>query len=257
MLLYLRSENMKMAGIACITFAVIVFAVNIAHAYTDSEVSDQIDDAFSYEDNPRMARGAFSSAYRMSGPDNDRFARILGEYSIANLGVENGFRSRLAIDKIAQYGTTNSLPFLYSCATNPVCGDCAIKSIIAIEGVTSNSIAAAQSYFNSTNNFPRKKAYERSLLCEKLLQDVYGDDALSQYRPYVMDVALDFAQNVNTMHISLDEALVGADPSYRYSKRRLAVMRAAQMNCINQTLTNYVTNAINELVAYPEAELPD
>jgi len=89
------------------------------------------------------------------------------------------------------------------------------------------------------------------------VQDVYGDDALSQYRPYVMDVALDFAQNVNTMHISLDEALVGADPSYRYSKRRLAVMRAAQMNCINQTLTNYVTNAINELVAYPEAELPD
>ena len=55
----MRSENMKMAGIACITFAVIVFAVNIAHAYTDSEVSDQIDDAFSYEDNPRMARGGF------------------------------------------------------------------------------------------------------------------------------------------------------------------------------------------------------
>ena len=34
----------------------------------------------------------------------------------------------------------NSLPFLYSCATNPVCGDCAIKSIIAIEGVTSKTL---------------------------------------------------------------------------------------------------------------------
>jgi len=185
--------------------------------------------------------------------DTNRLVSALKQIALTN----SEYYATFAMKQLGEYGTPADLPFLYSCATNPVCGDCAIKSIIAIEGVTSNSIAAAQSYFNSTNNFPRKKAYERSLLCEKLLQDVYGDDALSQYRPYVMDVALDFAQNVNTMHISLDEALVGADPSYRYSKRRLAVMRAAQMNCINQTLTNYVTNAINELVAYPESELPD
>ena len=247
---------MKSVMVSFLVAAAAVSSGN-AHAYTDAEVLDQIDDAFSYDDNPRMSRGAFGLAHRMSDSDNDRFASILGEYAMGHLAIENGARSRWAVDSIAKYGTTNSLPFLYSCATNPVCGDCAIKSIIAIEGVTSNSIAAAQSYFNATNNFPSKKAHERSLLCEKLLQYVYGDDAFVQYRPYMMEVALGFAQNVNTMHISLDEALIGIDPSYRYSKRRLAVMRAAKMNCINQTLTNYVTNAINELVAYPEADLPD
>ena len=51
----------------------------------------------------------------------------------------------------------NSLPFLYSCATNPVCGDCAIKSIIAIEGVTSNSMAVVAAFNSSTNTAPRKK----------------------------------------------------------------------------------------------------
>ena len=248
---------MKTLVQAILVVTVTLFAADAAHCYSDAEVASKIDDAFSVEDNPAMARREFSAAHSMSGPDNVRFSRILGEYAIENLGVESGIRSRWAIDSIAKYGTTNSLPFLYSCATNPVCGDCAIKSIIAIEGITSNSIAAAQSYFNATNNFPTKKAYERSLVCEKLLQDVYGDDTLAQYRPYVMEVALDFARNVNTMHVSLDEALIDADSSYRHSKRRLSVMRAAQMNCINQTLTNYVTNAINELVAYPESELPD
>ena len=251
---------MQIKAIVMVSFLVAAAATlssGNAYAYTDAEVLDQIDDAFSYDDNPRMSRGAFGLAHRMSGYDNDRFARILGEYAMGHLAIENGTRSRWAVDSIAKYGTTNSLPFLYSCATNPVCGDCAIKSIIAIEGVTSNSIAAAQSYFNATNNFPSKKAHERSLVCETLLHDVYEDDALAQFRPYMMEVALNFARNVNTMHISLDEALIGIDPSYRYSKRRLAVMRAAKVNCINQTLTNYVTNAINELIAYPEADLPD
>ena len=31
----------------------------------------------------------------------------------------------------------------------------------------------------------------------------------------------------------------------------------AQNRCWNELLTNYVTNAINELIAYPEADLPD
>jgi len=228
-------------------------------AYCDSRPDAEIKEALNYRTLSKCRNADERSVPEPSvtewayfDGDTNRLLRIMKEFYLDC----SDFQKRMLLDDFVSCGQ-HSLPFLYSCATNPVCGDCAIKSIIAIEGVTSNSIAAAQSYFNSTNNFPRKKAYERSLLCEKLLQDVYGDDALSQYRPYVMDVALDFAQNVNTMHISLDEALVGADPSYRYSKRRLAVMRAAQMNCINQTLTNYVTNAINELVAYPESELPD
>ena len=244
--------------IACIAVGALVAAPSLGEGgtFSDSDVKADLEYYCSLM-HPADFSGLVDRAYSKCNSDNDRFSRILGEFALEKQGFKNGIASRWAIGKIADFGTTNSLPFLYSCATNPVCGDCAIKSIIAIEGITSNSIAAAQRYFNATNNFPTKKAYERSLVCEKLLQDVYGDDTLAQYRPYVMEVALDFARNVNTMHVSLDEALIDADSSYRHSKRRLSVMRAAQMNCINQTLTNYVTNAINELVAYPESELPD
>lgn len=38
---------------------------------------------------------------------------------------------------------------------------------------------------------------------------------------------------------------------------RLARILAAYPRCFNEYQTNYVTNAINELVAYPEANLPD
>ena len=228
-------------------------------AYGDYCPDDEIKEALNYRTLPKCGNPHVRSAPRVTvtgwryfDGDTNRLLRVMREF----YADCTDFQKRILMDDFVSCGV-DSLPFLYSCATNPVCGDCAIKSIIAIEGVTSNSIAAAQSYFNATNNFPSKKAHERSLLCEKLLQYVYGDDAFVQYRPYMMEVALGFAQNVNTMHISLDEALIGIDPSYRYSKRRLAVMRAAKMNCINQTLTNYVTNAINELVAYPEADLPD
>ena len=80
---------------------------------------------------------------------------------------------------------------------------------------------------------------------------------MTQYRPQCMALALDFARDINTMHISLDVAIQSVDSTYRYSKRRLAIMRAAEARCVNTGLYAYVTNAINELVAYPEANLPD
>ena len=160
---------MKSVMVSFLVAAAATLSSGNAHAYTDAEVLDQIDDAFSYDDNPRMSRGAFGLAHRMSGYDNDRFARILGEYAMGHLAIENGTRSRWAVDSIAKYGTTNSLPFLYSCATNPVCGDCAIKSIIAIEGVTSNSMAVVAAFNSSTNTAPRKK-----FRCLKRLWTVAG-----------------------------------------------------------------------------------
>ena len=67
----------------------------------------------------------------------------------------------------------------------------------------------------------------------------------------------DFAANVNQCHKWLDDAIMRHDASYRYSRRRLAVLRSVYSRGINQYSYSYVTNAINELVAYPEANLPD
>ena len=185
--------------------------------------------------------------------DTNRLARILVEVAQTN----NAWYSGMAMRELVKYGSAEQLPFLYSCATNPAIGDLAVKAVLRIEGVTSNSIAIAQSYLLSSNEFSRAKQHDRSLVCEELLKSAFELPELSEYRPLCLSVAREFARNVNTMHISMDDAIVANDPSYRYSKRRLAVMRSAQYRCVNPGLYTYVTNAINELVAYPEADLPD
>ena len=185
--------------------------------------------------------------------DTNRLARLIAELAQTN-DVE---LSSQMVETLGEYGTVEQLPFLYSCATNPAIGDLAVKAVLRIEGVTSNSIAIVRSYLLSSNEFSRAKQHDRSLVCEELLKSAFELPELSEYRPLCLSVAREFARNVNTMHISMDDAIVANDPSYRYSKRRLAVMRSAQYRCVNPGLYTYVTNAINELVAYPEADLPD
>ena len=191
-------------------------------------------------------------AFRMSGYDTNRYARVLCE-----LAGENTNHARRAIALLGVYKTPQSLPFLYSYATNAQYGAYAMKSIFAIEGITSNSLSAAESFLSITNSVTLKMDYDRSDICEELLRKMSTSPDLSPFRPMLLTAAITYAQNVSMMHKSLDEAICDADSTYRYSKRRLAVMRAAQDRCWNATLTNHVANAINELVAYPEANLPD
>ena len=185
--------------------------------------------------------------------DTNRLARILAEIAQTN----NAWYSEMAMWELEKYGTSEQLPFLYSCATNPAIGDRAVKAVLRIEGVTSNSVDVARRYLMSTNELTRAKQHDRSIVCEDLLNDVFRMPELSQYRSLCLSLALDFGREVNTMHISLDDAILSVDSTYRYSKRRLAVMRSAQHRCVNTGLYDYVTNAISELVAYPEADLPD
>ena len=192
-------------------------------------------------------------AFEMAGCDTNRYARILRE-----LAVENTNETKRVIANLGnKYKTPDSLPFLYSYATNAVYGAKALKSVFAIEGVNSNSVAATCGYLAVTNAFTQQMDYERSDVCEWLLKEVSTSPSLTYLKPLCLNAAVDYAHNISIMHKSLDEAICAADPTYRHSKRRLAVMRSAQNRCWNPMLTNYVTNAINELVAYPEADLPD
>ena len=78
------------------------------------------------------------------------------------------------------------------------------------------------------------------------------------WRTNALSVAHAFATEVNRNYYWLDHLLLRDDDSYRYSKRRLHVLRCADVqHCPYPFQVNYVTNAINELIAYPEASLPD
>ena len=204
--------------------------------------------------------------------DTNRLARLICELAQTN---DNRI-ARTMIRTLGEYGTPAQLPFLYSCATNPVLGKTAVESVLRIEGVTSNSLAVAQSYVSLTNGFPLMNTDDRPDVCRSVVTKVFADDTLVAYRPYVMDIACSFAKDVNVLPKGLDKTLVSLAPDFRMTKRRLAILRSAgqrveekfysaDTNAVHYSIeahiydvqTNYLANAINELVAYPEADLPD
>ena len=193
----------------------------------------------------------YAWAFRMAGSDTNRYARILRE-----LAEEVTNQTRNVIIDLRFYRTPQSLPFLYSYSTNALYGADALRAIFAIEGVTSNSVAAAEVFFSQTN-IASRLVQTRDDACIKMVNLAGTTDVEPDVRERAMLVARNFAANLNECHQWLDEALIESDPSYRYSKRRLWVFRGASARGVNQYSSSYVTNAINELVAYPEANLPD
>lgn len=156
-----------------------------------------------------------------------------------------------------KYATKSELPFLYFCATNSMCGDRALNTIISLDGISSNLLQTVGQYFSITNGFSVDDDANRSRFAEDLLKRVYRTESLFSYRERVFNMTREFALNVNLMHVSVDKALMRVDPTYENSKRRLNVMRGAKERCISEFLTNYVTNVINKLEMYPEENLPD
>ena len=204
--------------------------------------------------------------------DTNRLARLIVE-----LAQTNDMKvASMMIDALGEYGTSAQLPFLYSCATNPVVGEEAVNAAMRIEGVNSNSLAAVQSYLLTTNGFPLMNRDVRTDVCDRIVKKVFSEDGLSGYRPLVLDVAHGFAEDVNMLPKSLDMLLVSVDPGFRFTKRRLAILRSAKARLderiqsldtndvhfaseeyIYNGQTNYLFGAIGELIAYPEANLPD
>ena len=245
---------MKISKIPFLTFMLALSASALSAQqceYTDEEVKER----FSFAKRCRHAsdiRANYRGSFVMAGGDTNRFARILRE-----LAAEDTNQTERAIVFLGIYKTSQSLPFLYSYATNAQYGAYALKSIFAIEGVNSNSVVAMQGYLSLTNTLTNGQSHDRSMLCKDFLNNVFSSAELEQFRPSCLSMMIDFAQHRNSGHVSLDGSIQAVDPTYHASKRRLAVLRAAQNRCGNSFQLDYVTNAINELVAYPEANLPD
>ena len=185
--------------------------------------------------------------------DTNRLARLLAEIAQTN-NVQIAQRS---MTLLGEYGTPTQLPFLCSCATNPVVGDKAVRAALRIGGVTSNSIEAAQRYFALTNT-DASVGRSRTSICADLIK-LSGREGVDDIcRSNAMEVAQNFAFSADCNYYWLDKLRLEDDPSYRYSKRRLAFMRGAASYAAQwEFMANYATNVINELVAYPESNLPD
>ena len=187
------------------------------------------------------------------GVDTNRLARILVEVAQTN----NAWYSEMAMRELVKYGSVEQLPFLYSCVTNPAIGDLAVKTVLRIEGITSNSVSSAQRYFALTN-VPDSVDRSRTSICADLITLSGLDGVDASWRSNAMGVAARFIAAPDCNAYWLDRLLLECDASYQHSKRRLANLRNSVAYATQwDFIYNYVTNAINELVAYPEANLPD
>ena len=218
-------------------------------AVSDDEIRDMVVHSGFYIDNGRAAKEEFIGAKDLCAGDTNRFARILCELAQTN-------HLRIAdrmIRCLGRHGTSAQLPFLYSMATNEQHGVSAVKSILRLEGVTSNSVDVTGMYLSMTNIIQR----DRSEICSFFFNAVKTSDVSAALKERGECVALRYAGTANLYFRRMDEAMISTEPAYRLSKRRLAVLRSAYELGVSQYQIAYVTNAINELVAYPEADLPE
>ena len=185
--------------------------------------------------------------------DTNQLLRILSSIIHTN----NEWYCSRSMSEYGKHARMSELPFLYSCATNPVCGWRALDAIFRIEGVTSNSLSAVRRYLSMTNGFSVYNNKERGRFAEKFLQMIFGSDKHSQYRNEAFGMVYNYGKYLNVLHVSIDESLMSADDAYKNSKRRLDAMRNSRSRCISDFLTNYVEGVIKELEKYPEEKLAD
>lgn len=216
---------------------------------SDAKIKRMLAGSNGYIDNPDAAERMFQNARRRCGGDTNRFARLLCEVARTN----DAWIAADMIGSLGVYGTAAELPFLYSMATNAQHGATAVRAILRLEGVTSNSVCCANRYLADSQSGDRDCYY----VCETLLVQAKNAPLPSDVRSNALLVARQFMAARNLYHDWLDRSMKSVDATYSLSKRRLAVLRSAAARTHDPQYLLYVTNAINELVAYPEAELPE
>ena len=244
-------EGDAMKKLLAIVFAAFAFALlGDDVVYQDEDVRRTLSMSCCVIDNSgkinRMRNHALSV---QCGNDTNRFARIVCELAHTN----NVIMARAMIGLLGTYGSAEHVPFLVSQTTNEVYAARAINSIFRIEGATSNAIAVADVYMSRTNVMNRSR-YE---VARSVVQHCIFDGQPSSIRQFASQSVLRFMSEDNIYHTWMDQLMIDSDPTYRYSRRRLSVLRAVVARASADPDMTYVTNAINELIAYPGENLPE
>ena len=220
---------------------------------TDAQLRHVLERATRYEDNPHASWGEIRYAIREAGGNSNRVVALMKQ--LIEEGLQRNGSTRFYLSEIGKYGTSSDLPFLYQRVSETNLCETATKAILKIEGLTTNSL------MRFTTLIPDElpgvwNPWPVHAWC-RLLEASKKFPADSEIRALTMSNAVQYATRQRESVELFDGCLKHADPTYRMSKRRLAVLRSVRDLGVNEYQTNYVTNAINELVAYPEADLPE
>ena len=137
-----------------------------------------------------------------------------------------------------------------------MCGYGATEAILRIEGITSNSVAAVDRYFAEVSGEIDDGWNHLSIL--SLMKRILSEHESSVVATNLVRSCMTRESLVNNVcPRQIDESICRFDTGYVTSRRRLSALRAVYALGLNEYQIGYVTNAINELVAYPESELPE
>lgn len=222
----------------------------LAECVSDEEIATRIVLANSYVDDGRAAARDMRYAIGLCGSDSNRLCQIVRGIAETNANVRH---VGTAMRMLTRYGTPAQLPYLYSVVTNEIRGAEAVKGILRIEGITTNSIQVLSNCLACAEI----DIYERYKAFYDFVERVYRLASNDPNRNSGIAYINSYVRNENMGCKGIDKLLVKVDPAYRLSKRRLADLRSAINRGVHEFQIGYITNAINELVAYPEANLPE
>ena len=223
----------------------------LALGATDEEIRIVIRNSTGYRDAPWAADRDIRTALSLSLGDTNRFTRLMCEVAREK---GDGRGAAGMIQKIGRYGNASALPFLYSCVTNAALGDVAVISIFKIEGASSNLIDRLSQYLAVSSI----DSFQGDLCCRQIVSHFEQANVTGGYKNYLIETLIGYLNKTNnTCVCSMDELILDFDQTYRHSRRRLSSLRSTLNRNLNDYQINYVTNAINELIAYPEANLND
>ena len=190
------------------------------------------------------------------GGDSNRFARV-GKRMCELYSKEYPAVGR-GLWLIGCYGTTNDLPYLERYATNELVGVNAVRSIVRL-GFNENALEQLRRYHSITKaSLARSHLQsEKSYLLENILRDVSRMNPRPSAWTSLFEYSYNYiSNNVNSVDY-VDRGMLELRPEYRFTKRRLALMRWVLKNTEHPFYRAETQKVIDEMVAYPEANLPE
>ena len=196
-----------------------------------------------------------SGAFRRCGSDSNRVCRIARQLYAESPAKRD---KHIGLGIVWRYGTTNDIAFLESCVTNVACGRYAMRVLTKVEGVTSNSVVQLDRFRSSMADESQANefAVDRAGAVSDLLFAASKIDNLP-LRNHIGAYAWSCLSAETNQVATIDSMLAFCDSSYKWSRRRLNVLRQAYAQTTIEAMRACLNARIQQLESYPEANLPE
>lgn len=236
---------------------IVLFAVaNQTHGdYVRSSVAEQVLDRIS-----SSGDCSFMPVFERSGMSSNEFSSLL-----VNLVVNDPLCStnsdkfcyHTVLGAVAGFGTTNAVDLLTSVfneSDDQTDKLISMRGLARLTGISSNLLDNVSTWMSTTNKYER---YRRLNAYVHLSEIAAEPSHTASEKALVLSFLNEHVAAETVFVMELDAAIRRLDPTYAESKRRLSNLRAVQQQIRFKPLKRQIGSAIDALVAYPEANLPD